>query len=204
MKSFRPKDEDKDDGDNNGRGDFKGEKRSNETHESKTAPEAKLLRKGRGREAKLCYVGHALMENKNGLVVDFSVTEAHGRAEREAALAMVKKRRRKGRRITLAADKNYDTREFVHQCRQHGVTPHVAQNQHARRRSAIDGRTTRHPGYRQSHIARMLIEKVFGWMKVVGGLRRTRFKGRQRTESAALSVAAAYNLLRIGKLEATP
>lgn len=201
MKSFRPKDED--DGDNNGWGDFKGEKRSNETHESKTDPEARLMRKGSGREAKLSYMGHVLMENRNGLILDFRVTEANGRAEREAGLEMAKKRARKGRRIKLAADKGYDTKDFVAGCREHGIVPHVAQNQHARRRSAIDGRTTRHPGYARSQVARMLIEKIFGWMKTVGGLRRTRLRGRQKTEAASFSIAAAYNLLRMSKLEAT-
>lgn len=202
IKSFRPKDED-DDGDNNGWATFKGEKRSNETHESKTDPEAKLMRKGNGREAKLSYMGHVLMENRNGLILDFRVTEANGRAEREAGLEMAKKRGRKGRRVTLAADKGYDTKDFVAGCHEAGLVPHVAQNQHARRRSAIDGRTTRHPGYARSQVARMLIEKIFGWMKTVGGLRRTRLRGRQKTEAASLAIATAYNLLRMSKLEAT-
>ena len=212
VKSFRRKDDDS--GDNNQFGGFKGEKRTNDTHASKTDPEARLYRKGRGREAKMSYMGHALMENRSGVVVDFEVTEANGRAEREAALEMVdrerkrrkkkrkkakssKKRNRKGRRITLAADKGYDTRDFARGCRERNVTPHVAQNQHARRRSAIDARTTRHPGYRQSAKARLLIEKVFGWMKSAGGFRRSRFRGRAKTRASGLLVAATFNLLRI-------
>ena len=175
LKSFRAKGEDG--GDNNQFGGFKGEKRKNDTHESKTDPESRLYKKGRGQAAKMSYMGHALMENRHGLMVDFDVTEASGRAEREAALEMIdrernrrkkkkkavkssKKRNRKGRRITLAADKGYDTRDFVQACRERGTTPHVAQNQHARRSSAIDGRTTCHPGYRQSSKARLLIEKI--------------------------------------------
>lgn len=212
VKSFRPKDDDSDD--NNQFGGFKGEKRSNETHESNTDPESRLFRKGRGREAKLSYMGHALMENRSGLMVDFELGEATGRAEREAALEMVareRKRRKKkrkqakssrrrnrtGRRMTLAADKGYDTRDFVRDCRERGVTPHVAQNQHARRRSAIDRRTTRHPGYRQSAKARLLIEKIFGWMKTAGGFRRSRYRGRAKTRASGLLVAATFNLLRI-------
>ncbi len=206
MKSFRPKGED--DGDNNGFADFKGTKRSNETHESKTDPEAKLFRKGRGKEAKLAYMGHVLMENRNGLIADFSLTEASGTAERNAGLDMARreqKRRRRRRprtpRMTLAGDKNYDTRAFVRQCRNARVTPHVAQFQHARRSSAIDGRTTRHPGYAMSQTARLLIEKIFGWMKTIAGFRRSRYRGRRRTALAGTVVAATYNLLRITKLQ---
>lgn len=217
-KSFRPKDDDS--RDNNGFADFKGTKRSNETHESKTDPESRLYRKGRGREAKLSYMGHALMENRNGLMTGFELTEASGYAERAAALDMVdreknrreRKKKRKQRKasrrknkkrrtMTLAADKGYDTRDFVRDCRERHITPHVAQNQHARRRSAIDGRTTRHPGYRLSATARLLIEKIFGWMKTVGGFRRSRFRGRARTRASGLMVAATYNILRMIKLQ---
>ena len=197
VKSFRPKDDDE--GDNNGWGDFRGQKRSNDTHESKTDPESKLFRKGRGREAKLSYMGHALIENRTGLVVGVEVTQATGRAEREAGLRMASRRSKKGRRITLGADRGYDTKAFVADCRANGVTPHVAQNATAHRRSAIDGRTTRHPGYKMSLRARMLVEKVFGWAKAVGGLHRTRFKGRAKTEFAGVMVFAAYNLLRLAK-----
>lgn len=202
MKSFRPKDDDSDD--NNGFADFKGTKRSNDTHESKTDPESRLFRKGRGKEAKLAYMGHVLMENRNGLVADFVVTEANGTAERDAGFAMAKrtqKRRRRRHRMTLGADKNYDTRAFVRQCRDSQITPHVAQFQHARRSSAIDGRTTRYPGYAVSQTARMLIEKIFGWMKTIGGFRRSRYRGRRKTAFAGTIVAATYNLLRITKLQ---
>lgn len=218
-KSFRPKEGDTQD--NNAFVDFKGEKRSNETHESKTDPEARLWRKGRGREAKLSHMGHVLIENRNGLVVDAEVTEASGTAEREAALTMLRRERqrrdkrarkrqqqqrkknRKGRRLTLAADKGYDTRDFVRQCRALRVTPHVARFEHATRSSAIDGRTTRYPGYRVSLTARLLVEKVFGWLKTYGGMRRTRFKGRRRTETSALVSLATYNLLRLSNLTRT-
>lgn len=219
LKSFRPKDDDSTD--NNQFGGFRGENRANDSHESKTDPEARLYRKGRGREAKLSHMAHVLMDNRSGLAVDFELTEANGRAERVAALAMVdrerarrtkkqrkkrkkmakssKRKNRRGRRMTLAADKGYDTRDFVRDCRERHVTPHVAQNQHARRRSAIDRRTVRHSGYRASSRARLLIEKIFGWMKTIGGFRRTRFRGRRKTGASGLMVAATYNLLRISK-----
>ena len=215
-KSFRPKSDMN--GDNNGFGDFKGTKRSNDTHESKTDPDAKLWRKGRGRESKLAYMGHALMENRNGLIADFEVTEASGYAERDAAIEMVdreqgrqKKRkarrkrrqrktsRRRNRRTTVGADRGYDAREFVHRLRQREVVPHVAQKTH--QRSAIDGRTTRHPGYRVSLRARLLIEKIFGWMKAIGGFRRSRYRGLPKTAAAGLMVAATYNLVRIASLK---
>ena len=199
MKSFRPKDEDDDEGgDGNGWGDFRGQKRSNETHQSKTDPEAKLARKGKGREAKLSYAGHALMDNRNGLVVDVMVTEADGNAERQAALQMLVQA--EPRDATLGADKGYDTRDFVLDCRALNVTPHVAQNANERRRSAIDARTTRHPGYAISQRIRRRIEQYFGWMKTVGTLRRTRYRGRRRTELYAHITGAAYNLLRMAKL----
>lgn len=216
-KSFRPKDDEG--GDNNGFADFKGETRTNDTHASKTDPDAKLWRKGRGREANLSHMAHALMENRNGLLVDVEVTEASGTAERTAALTMVdreQKRRAKrmrkaqkgsrkkqrGRRITLAADKGYDTKDFVKACRERRVTPHVAQHKNARRGSAVDARTTRHVGYPVSSIARRLIEKTFGWMKGVGGVRRSRFRGRRRTAAAVLMAASAFNLVCIANLTA--
>jgi transposase len=203
MKSFRRKDDD--DHDNNGFGTFQGEKRSNDTHESKTDPQARLIRKGRGKEAKLAYMGHALIENRNGLVVDFDVTPATGTAEREAAVRMIERQRRqrgagKPRRITVAADKAYDSKAFVQACRAARATPHVAQFVTSRRRSNVDGRTTRHPGYAMSTRARRLIEKVFGWMKGFGGIRRTRFRGLDRTSLTTKFVAAAYNILRIANL----
>ena len=197
-KSFRPKDEDG--GDGNGWGDFSGTTRSNETHESKTDPEAKLARKGNGREAKLCFAAHAMMENRNGLVVQMQVSDANGHAERDVALDLIAAVASERGRVTVGADKGYDTRDFVRGCRERGATPHVAQNEHARRRSAIDGRTTRHEGYAVRQRIRRCIERIFGWVKVIGGLRRTRFEGRNRTQLAATMVAAAYNLLRMSRL----
>lgn len=197
MKSFRPKDED-DDHDGNGWGDFRGQKRSNDTHQSKTDPEAKLMRKGNGREAKLSYAGHALMENRNGLLVDLQVSEANGTAERDTAQSMLDEHA--PARATVGADRGYDTKDFVRKCRETEVTPHVAQHQNERRGSAIDGRTTRHVGYAISQRIRMRIEQIFGWIKTVGGLRKTRYRGRRRTQLAAYLVGAAYNLLRIAKL----
>ena len=201
MKSFRPKDEDDDDkGDGNGWGDFRGTKRSNDTHESKTDPEAKIMRKGKGREAKLSFVENVLMENRHGLVVDVKVTEARGDAETAAAIDLVVNALPTSNQITLGADKAYDTRGFIGAARFFGVTPHVAQNEHARRSSAIDARTTRHEGYAVSQKIRRRIESIFGWMKTVGGFRRTRFRGVARTQLYAHVVAAAYNLLRMTKL----
>jgi hypothetical protein len=197
MKSFRPKDEDS--SDNNGWGDFRGQKRSNDTHESKTDAESKLMRKGNGREAKLCFMGHALIENRNGLLVDLRVSEASGRAERETALEMLAEHA--DGHATVGADRGYDTKDFVARAREQNVTPHVAKNENAYRRSAIDGRTTRHVGYRISQTIRMRIEQVFGWIKSVGGLRRTRYRGRRRTQLAAYMVGAAYNLLRMSRLQ---
>jgi transposase len=203
MKSFRRKDDDS--GDNNGFGDFKGTKRSNDTHESKTDPDAKLFRKGRGQEAKLAFMAHALMENRHGLIRDFEVTAANGTAERDAGIDMLDRMRArqgtaKPRRATVGADKAYDTKDFVAKCRARRVTPHVAQNVHARRTSAIDARVTAQPGYAMSQRARMLIEKIFGWLKTIGGLRRTRFRGRLRASAQALFAASAFNLLRITQL----
>jgi len=209
LKSFRPKDE-KPGKDDDGKGppgnpgnrwvNFHGEKRSNETHESKTDPEAKLMRKGPGKEAKLSYSAHALMENRYGLLVDFRVEEANGYAERQAALAMLDETFPRHTPITLGADKGYDTRDFVDACRERNVVPHVAQNAYVRRRSAIDGRTTRHPGYAISQRLRKRVEEIFGWAKTTGNFRRTRFRGKERTQLAAYFVGAAYNLLRVARL----
>jgi len=202
LKSFRSKDEDDDDHDNNGWGDFRGQRRSNDTHESTTDPEARLMRKGSGQAAKLSYMGHALVENRHGLLVDLQVSSATGYAEREAALEMLDAADH-AVRFTVGADRGYDTRDFIDDCRDIGATPHVAQHQN-RRRSAIDHRTTRHPGYSISQRIRKRIEQVFGWAKTVGGLRRTRYRGLRRTQFAAHIVGAAYNLLRIARLRREP
>jgi transposase len=208
LKSFRPKgerDDGKGPGDPGNRWvDFHGDKRSNETHESKTDPEAKLMRKGLGKEAKLSYSAHALMENRNGLLVDFRIGEANGRAEREIALQMLDESVPGEGDITLGGDKGYDTQDFVAGCRERNVVPHVAQNKHTRRRSAIDARTTRHGGYAVSQRIRKRVEEIFGWGKTTGGFRRTRFRGRLRTQLAAFFVGAAYNLMRIAKLLPLP
>lgn len=203
LKSFRPKDED--DSDSNRWSDFKGSRRKNDTHESKTDPEAKLYRKGNGQEAKLCFSGHALMENRNGLVVDVRVLEANGRAEREAALQMLDEAGIGSTgRATLGADKSYDAREFFGELRKRRVTPHVAAQRRRYGRSAVDGRTTRHRGFHTSQIVRRRVEQIFGWMKTAGGLRRSRFRGIQRTQMAAFLVGAAYNLMRIARLSPMP
>jgi transposase len=203
MKSFRPKDED-DDNDGNGWGDFRGEKRSNETHASKTDPEAKLARKGNGREARLSFCLNALMENRNGLLVGVSLEQATGHAERDAALQMLETDLGGKRRVTLGADRGYDTKDFVAACRELNVTPHVAQHTR-RRRSAIDGRTTRAEGYRISSVVRRRLEGVFGWLKSSAGFRKTRYRGVAKTGLWATMTATAYNLLRISRLaEAEP
>jgi transposase len=206
-KSFRPKDDGKDEGADGGapqakgrnaERDFHGEKRSNETHASTTDPDARVMRKGRGKEAKLCYAGHVVMENRGGLAVAATVTQATGTAERDAARAMVAAM--KGRhRITLGADKAYDTQDFVDVMRALRVTPHVAQNT-ARRRSRIDGRTTRHAGYAVSQRIRKRIEEIFGWVKTTGGLRKTRHRGTDRVGWMFTLTVAAYNVARIPKL----
>ena len=200
MKSFRPKDgsgEPPAPG-RNGEVDFRGEPRSNDTHASTTDPDARLYKKAAGQAAKLCHMGHALMENRNGLVVDTALTKATGTAEREAAIAMIEDLPDDGR-ITLGTDKGYDTQDFVAEMRRLGVTPHVTQN-NKKRRSAIDGRTTRHAGYTASLRIRKRIEEVFGWMKTVGGLRKTRHRGTERVGWMFTFVAAAYNLVRLPKL----
>lgn len=181
--------------------DFRGEKRSNRTHESKTDPDARLMRKGFGKEARLSFSAHALMENRNGLLVDLRIAEANGRAEREAALQMLDDALPGQRRLTLGADKNYDTRDFVRQCRERNVTPHVAQHTSGiRRRSAIDGRTSETPGYTVSQRIRLRVEEIFGWAKTVGNFARTPLRGIARTQHAAYLVGAAYNLLRMARL----
>jgi transposase len=202
MKSFRPKEGGGDDeqppAGRNGERNFRGEKRSNETHASTTDPDARLFRKAPGQAAKLAYMGHVLMENRSCLVVDARLTLATGTAEREAALAMIEDV--PGRhRITLGGDKGYDAASFVAALRALNATPHVAQNTSGRR-SAIDGRTTRHAGYRASQIIRKRIEEVFGWTKATAPMRKTRHRGLERVGWQFTFTAAAYNLVRIPKL----
>lgn len=180
--------------------DFHGEKRSNETHQSTTDPDAMLARKGTGKEAKLSYSGHVLMENRNGLVVNVKVFPATGTAEREAAVEMVSELPG-AHPVTVGADKAYDTKDFVSQMRNRKATPHVAQN-NTGRRSAIDGRTTRHCGYSLSQKRRKRVEEVFGWMKTIGGMRKLRHRGGELVEWMFTLTAAAYNLIRIRNLAA--
>ncbi len=201
LKSFRPKDAPPPEGGGrNPEVDFHGEKRLNRTHASTTDPKARLFKKGKGKEAKLCFMGHVLMDNRHGLVVSPRLTAATGTAEREAAVDLVEAV--PGRhRITVGADKAYDTREFVHALRALRAVPHVAQNRSGRA-SAIDGRTTRHPGYAVSQRLRKRVEEIFGWMKTVGNLRKTRHRGEDRVGWVFTLTAAAYNLVRIRNLKA--
>src|SRR5215469_2423627 len=200
MKSFRPKDGSGEPpaAGRNGERDFHGEKRSNQTHASTTDPDARLYKKSPGSAAKLCHMGHVAMENRDGLVVAAEMTPATGTAEREAAVAMVEELAA-GQHITMGADKAYDTADFVAEMRRLGVTPHVSQHTNGRR-SAIDGRTTRHPGYAISVRVRKRIEEVFGWIKTVGGLRKTRHRGTALVGWMFTLAAAAYNVVRIPKL----
>ena len=203
QKSFQKKDGGEGDGT-----EFRGEKRTNDTHESKTDPDARLYRKGKGQEAKLGYLGHVLMENRSGLIVDAMVTTADGTAERDAALIMVHRKWRKNRRwgpraaISVGADKAYDTRDFVTTLRDMGVRPHVSQNLKRSGGSAIDQRTTRHNGYQISQNKRPLIEKAFGWMKQTGGMRKTKLRGLWKVGWQFLMTAAALNLWRLPKFQA--
>jgi transposase len=202
MKSFKPRDgsdEPPADGGRNNEADFHGHKRSNETHASTTDPDARLYKKGPGKEAKLCFIGHGLMENRSALLVDACLTPADGHAERVAGLHMIEPRADRPRAITLGADKGYDTQDFVNELRSMKVTPHVAQNMSGRR-SAIDGRTTRHRGYAVSQRLRKRIEEAFGWIKTVAGREKTRFRGVGRVGWAFTFAAAAYNLIRLPKL----
>ena len=206
LKSMRPKDGDSLGPPTGGNGfknpdvDYRGQRRTNETHFSTTDPQALLARKGPGKETKLAYTGHVLMENRNGLVVDVDLSQATGRAEREAAIKMLDRLKRKQRRLTLGADKGYDTREFVSELRQRKVTPHVAQNQSGRR-SAIDGRTTSHGGYKVSQRLRKRVEEIFGWVKTVGGGRKLRYVGQAPNRLWAELTAAGYNLVRMARIE---
>jgi transposase len=201
QKSFRKKtggSDPSDDDPGNPTVDFHGEKRSNATHASTTDPEARLYKKTKGSEAKLAYLGHLLMENRNGLAVNAMVTEANGLMERAAALVMLQEVKTP-RPITVGADKNYDTAGFVEDSRRLNAVPHVAQNT-KNRSSAIDGRTTRHPGYAISQRLRKRIEEIFGWMKTVGLMRKTRHRGRERVGWMFVFTVAAYDLIRIRNL----
>ena len=204
-KSFKPKD-----GSGSGPGapagrnveaDFHGEKRSNQTHCSTTDPEALLARKSNAAPAKLCFAGHLLMEHRNALIVDAELTRADGYAERATAIEMLARLPERARRRTVAADKAYDTKGFVAGCRDLGVTPHVAQNTSGHRRSAIDGRTTRHAGHVTSLRIRKRIEEPFGWVKTIAGGRKLRYKGRERNRAWFKITAATYNLIRIAALD---
>ena len=186
-------------GGRNAEADFHGQKRSNETHASTTDPDARLYRKGQGKEAKLCFMGHGLMENRHGLLVDACLTLADGHAERVAALHMIEPHADRPQTITLGADKAYDAEDFINELRSMKVTPHVAQNTSGRR-SAIDKRTTRHGGYAVSQRIRKRIEEAFGWIKTVAGQEKTKLRGRDRVGWAFTFAAAAYNLVRLPKL----
>jgi transposase len=207
MKSFRPKDgggNPPDEG-RNGERDFRGEKRSNETHASTTDPDARLYRKANGQESRLCYMGHALMENRNGLAVGGEVTHATGRAEREAALGLVDRHRPGQGRITLGGDKGFDVTGFVEDLRARNVTAHIAIDGHVRgsgkpRRTAIDQRTTRHPGYAVSQAVRKRIEEIFGWTKTTAGLAQVKVRGLAKVRAAFTFALVAYNLVRLPKL----
>jgi transposase len=200
LKSFHPKDDVKPPtgGEKNPSVDFRGQQRTNDTHQSTTDSEARLARKGSGKEAKLCFAGHVLMENRNGLVVDVTLTQATGTAEREAALDLISNVPNNGR-ITLGADKNYDTEDFIRVCRGWNVTPHVARRQF----SKLDRRTTRHPGYEVSQRIRKRVEEIFGWIKTVGEGRKLRYKGKERNQLWMEFTVAAYDLVRMAKLEVT-
>lgn len=204
LKSFKKKDGGNDPPDDPGNPtvDFHGEKRGNETHESTTDPDAKLARKGKGKEAKLSYSAHALIENRNGLVLDLQMDVADGRAERRNALEMLDNNLPGQRRITVGADKGYDTKDFIEDCRERNVTPHVARNITKHRGSNIDDRTVGHVGYAISQRVRKRIEEVFGWLKTVGNFRKTRYIGLGANQLAAHLLASAYNLLRIAKITA--
>jgi transposase len=207
LKSFRPKDEPPppprpDGGSPNNRWvDFHGQKRSNATHQSTTDPDARLCRKGPGKEAKLSYLGHALMENRNGMLVDFQMTLATGTGERDMVPRLIDDARLRGfHPKTVGADKSYDTQDCVADLRARNVTPHVTQNTTQGRRSAIDGRTTSWPGYAVSQRVRRRVEEIFGWMKTVGAFRKTRYRGLARVDFAGYLVATAYNLVRLARL----
>jgi hypothetical protein len=207
LKSFRAKDggDEPPSPGRNGERSFHGETRTNDTHESATDPDAKLFRKGNGQPAKLCFMGHALMENRSGLVVQAHLSQASGTAEREAAIHMITRQSPGSGRITLGADKGYDASGFVAELRRMAVTPHIARNDAVtktgkRRRSSVDGRTTRHPGYAASQRVRKRIEEAFGWAKTVAGLAKSKLRGARRVAFKFTFTMAAYNLVRMPRL----
>lgn len=205
MKSLKPKNEDREPPTGGGRNkevDFRGEKRSNQTHTSTSDPDAMLYRKSSGMEAKLCFIGHALTENRHGLFVEARLTRVSGHAERLAALDVVGSYADGPQAITLGGDKGYDAADFVMELREINVTPHIARS--TTQRSAIDGRTTRHSGYGASERVRKRIEEGFGWMKTIAGLRKTKYGGLERVRWAFTLAAASYNLIRLPKLTAEP
>lgn len=211
MKSFRRKDgSDEPPGPGrNGERDFRRDKRSNETHASTTDPDARLFRKSGGQESRLAYLGHALMENRNGLIVDAQATHATGTAEREAALAMIERTRKPGKRVTLGADKLFDAASFTGELRARKITPHVAINGSVSktgkvRKTLVDKRTTRHEGYGVSQRIRKRIEEAFGWAKTIGGIAKLKVRGLARADAAFTFRMIAYNLVRIPKLIAQP
>jgi transposase len=204
MKSFRPKGEPKDKGPS-GRNpwmNFKKEKRTNETHESKTDPDAKMYRKSEGQEARLRYTLNGVMENRNGMLVKVGVESAGGKAERAGAIKLFGEMSRN--RKTVGGDKGYDTKDFTEDCRDLNITPHVAQNDGRKGGSSIDERTTRHVGYEISLVKRMKIEEIFGWIKTVGNFKRTRYRGLENNRLMAHIVGAGYNLVRMAKMEPVP
>ena len=207
MKSFKPREGSNEPpasgGGRNAETDFHGQKRSNATHASTTDPDARLYRKGPGKEAKLCFIGHGLMENRAGLLVDAALTGADGHAERVAALHMIEPHADRPNAITLGGDKGFDSADFVNELRSMNVTPHVAQNT-SNRSSAIDHRTTRHAGYEVSQQKRKRIEEIFGWLKTIGLLRQTRHRGRRRVGWMFVFSLAVYNLVRIRNLTEQP
>jgi transposase len=201
MKSVQPRDgsDGRPPGGKNPTIDFHGQRRTNETHVSTTDPAARLARKADGQATKLAYAGHVLMENRSGLIVDIVLSHADGRAERAAALAMLDRQERP-RRITLGADKGYDTQDFIEACRDRGVTPHVAQHT-SNRRSRIDDRVTRHAGYAVSQRVRKRVEEIFGWVKTIGGGRKLRYIGLARNQLWATMTGTAFNLVRMSRIE---
>ncbi|TQM98440.1 DDE family transposase [Acidovorax temperans] len=197
-KSFKRKDDDS--GTPPGRNpevDFKGQERCNDTHQSTTDADARLFKKSTGDKSRLCHMGHILMENRNGLIVDVEITHANGTGEREAALAMLGRRGNRNKRATVGADKGYDSKAFIKGCRKLKVTPHVAAKD---KHSAVDGRIKRHEGYKTSLKVRKRIEEAFGWIKTVGGLAKTKLIGQAKLAGQALLCFATYNLVRMGSI----